>query len=84
MADNNDMTGAMFPNDKGDNPSRPDMRGEVTINGTKYSISAWNNTAKSSGKPYMGLKVSEWKERPEPAAAQNPQQGSAFNDTIPF
>jgi len=88
MADNNDMTGAMFPNDKGDNPARPDMRGEVTINGTKYSISGWNNTAKSSGKPYIGLKVSEWRDSAAAPAQQSQPaaqpQGGAFDDNIPF
>ena len=83
----NEMKGALFPNDKGDNPSRPDMRGEVTINGVKYSLSGWKNTSKA-GNAYLGLKVSEWKEKEESAPA--PSQPAAqtnqavMDDAIPF
>jgi|TARA_R100001510_G_scaffold48117_1_gene45724 uncharacterized protein (DUF736 family) len=76
----NEMKGALFHNDKGDNPSRPDMRGEVTINGTKYSLSGWNNTSKG-GKDYVGLKVSEWVDKP--AQQPKPAQGG-LDDQIPF
>lgn len=79
----NNMKGALFPNDKGDNESRPDMRGEVTIGGVKYSVSAWKNTSQA-GKPYLGLKVSEWQEK-APAGQPAPQpQASDLNDAIPF
>lgn len=81
------MKGALFTNDKGDNDSRPDMRGEVTIKGIKYSVSAWNNTSKA-GKPYLGLKVSEWQERApaEQPIAQSAAQhaGAGIGDDIPF
>jgi len=75
-----DMTGSMFDNDKGDNPNRPDMRGSVTIDGTKYSLSAWHNESKA-GKKYVSLKVSEWQDRPAQTngAAQKP-----LDDEIPF
>jgi uncharacterized protein (DUF736 family) len=77
-----DMTGSLFDNDKAGNDARPDMRGSVTIDGTKYSISAWHNESKG-GKKYVSLKVSEWQERP----AQPQVNGSAqtsLDDNIPF
>ena len=40
------MTGALFPNDKGDNPKRPDWRGDITINGVKYRVSGWIRAGK--------------------------------------
>ncbi len=73
-----DMTGSLFVNDKGDNDKRPDMRGDVMINGVKFSVSAWNNEAKN-GKKYLGLKVSEWQEKPASNGA-----GQAMDDEIPF
>ncbi len=84
----NEMKGALFPNDKGDNPSRPDMRGEVTINGVKYSLSGWKNTSKA-GNPYLGLKVSEWKEKEEASSQPAPHPAAQTNqavmdDAIPF
>lgn len=77
-----DMTGSLFPNDKSDNQSRPDMRGTVTIDGTKYSLSAWNNTSKG-GKDYMSIKVSEFQERSQAASNGAATQSSDF-DEIPF
>ena len=86
MAFDNDMKGAMFPNDKGDNDKRPDFRGDVTIGGVKYSLSAWNNTAKNTGKPYISLAVSEYVERqPQQGQQQQQQQQTAtVVDEIPF
>lgn len=73
-----DMTGSLFDNDKGDNQQRPDMRGTVMVGGTKYSLSAWNNESKA-GKKYLGLKLSEWQEKPASNGA-----GQAMDDEIPF
>jgi len=79
----NNMKGALFHNDKQGNENRPDLRGEVTIGGVKYSVSGWNNTSKG-GKEYVGLQVSEWKEQAAPQAqAPAPAQG-AVDDAIPF
>lgn len=85
MAYDNDMSGALFSNDKGDNPKRPDHRGDVTIGGVKYSLSAWNTTAKNTGKPYISLKVSEYVERqPQQQQQQQQQPAPAVVDEIPF
>jgi hypothetical protein len=32
---------ALFRNDKGDNPKRPDYRGTLTLNGVEYKASLW-------------------------------------------
>jgi hypothetical protein len=34
-------SGALFKNDKGDNPARPDYRGDVMVGGVVYELSAW-------------------------------------------
>ena len=85
MAYDNEMTGALFPNDKGDNPKRPDHRGDVTIGGVKYSLSAWQTNAKNTGKPFISLKVSEYVERqPQQQQQQQQQPAPAVVDEIPF
>ena len=85
MAYDNELKGALFPNDKGDNDKRPDMRGDATINGVKYSISAWNNTAQSTGKQYMSLKLEVAKEAHAGASNQPANHhASAELDEIPF
>lgn len=34
-------SGALFKSDKGDNPARPDYRGDIMLNGILYEISGW-------------------------------------------
>lgn len=36
-----ELSGSLFKNDKGDNPNRPDYRGDICIGGVVYSLSAW-------------------------------------------
>ena len=36
-----DHSGSLFKNDKGENPNRPDYRGDICIGGVVYSLSAW-------------------------------------------
>lgn len=54
-----DNSGALFHNDKEGNTARPDFTGNCMVNGQMMSISAWNNTVQSTGKPYLGIKFSE-------------------------
>jgi len=78
-----DMTGSLFHNDKGDNQKRPDMRGTVKINGTKYSVSGWNNESEA-GKKYLSLKIQEFTEKPMGNGnTQKPAQQTLV-DEIPF
>ena len=43
---------ALFRNDKGDNPKRPDYRGTLTINGVEYKASLWVRQDKK-GQEYL-------------------------------
>lgn len=36
-----ELSGTLHRNDKGDNPNRPDYRGDICIEGVVYSLSAW-------------------------------------------
>lgn len=49
-----ELEGALFKNDKGDNPKRPDYRGRCKINGQNYKLSAWVRTDRKD-KKYMSL-----------------------------
>ncbi len=37
----NNLTGVLFKNDKGDNEKRPDYKGSAEIEGVQYWVSAW-------------------------------------------
>jgi hypothetical protein len=70
------MSGSLFKNDKGDNPARPDYRGDVCINGEVYKLSAWIKTGrdgtKLAGQKYMSLSVQPKDAQPAYAPAPAP------------
>lgn len=74
-------SGALFKNDKGDNPNRPDYKGTINVNGKAHWLSAWLKTSKA-GKNYMSLEVQPKDEQAAPAAASS--GGGSDTDDIPF
>lgn len=52
-----DMTGILLPNNKGDNPNRPDFKGDVKIDGVVYNLSAW--TKQGAKTPFLSIQVSK-------------------------
>jgi hypothetical protein len=49
-------SGALFKNDKGDNPARPDYRGDIMLGGKLYEISGWIKPLPSdASKRFMSL-----------------------------
>ena len=52
---NDELRGALFRNDKGDNPARPDYRGRCVIDGKGYKISGWIRRAKASNQQYLSI-----------------------------
>lgn len=78
-----DGSGSMFKNDKGDNPNRPDYRGDFMLDGTLYEISGWiKPKASNPSEKFMSLSV-----KPKQQAQGKPQPKQAasdFNDDVPF
>lgn len=66
-----ELSGSLFKNDKGDNPNRPDYRGDICINGQVYSLSAWIKEGQR-GK-FMSIK----------ATPKEPTQPAVVTDTPP-
>jgi hypothetical protein len=75
-----DNSGVLFRSDKKDNDRAPDYKGNITVNGQDYWLSAWIKEGKS-GK-FMGLAVSP-KEDYQPKQAP---KKSSFDDldSLPF
>ena len=75
-----DNSGVLFKNDKKDKPTSPDYKGNITVDGVDYWLSAWIKEGKS-GK-FMGLAVNPKEAQPP---ASNPSKASNINDDdIPF
>jgi hypothetical protein len=89
-----DGNGALFKNDKGDNPARPDYRGDVTVGGVTYELSAWIKPMKNDpAKRFMSLSAQT--KQAQRGQAQAPQQrqtaplkpsprNDAFDSDVPF
>jgi hypothetical protein len=76
-----DNSGVLFKNDKKDKPTAPDYKGNITVDGKPYWLSAWIKDGKT-GK-FMGLALSPKDE----ANTSSPKKKSGFDDMdddIPF
>ena len=76
-----DNSGVLFKNDRKDKPTAPDYKGNITVDGQPYWLSAWVKEGKT-GK-FMGLAVSPKEE----ANTSSPKKKSSIEDMdsdIPF
>jgi hypothetical protein len=72
----NELTFRLFKNDKGENPKRPDYRGECQVGGVAYKLSGWISEVKSgknAGSKYIRGKVERMEDQPR--TAPQPQAG---------
>jgi uncharacterized protein (DUF736 family) len=61
--------GVLFSVEEKKSENSPDYTGSITLNGVKYSLSAWGKVS-SAGKPYLSLSIREWQERGEGRSAE--------------
>ncbi len=75
MAYDSNNTFILRRNDKGDNPKRPDYRGEVTVDGKTYELAGWIREPRNgSGKKFVSGTVKP--KEPPKRATEEPAQGA--------
>jgi hypothetical protein len=81
-------SGALFRNDKGDNPARPDYRGDVMLGGVLYEVSGWIKPLPSSPDTrFMSLaaKPKQAQQAPKQKAPARPSSGfDDMSDDVPW
>lgn len=77
-------SGSLFKNDKGDNPARPDYRGDIMLGGVVYEISGWIKPLPTdASKKFLSLAGKPKQARQEPRA-QIPQRPRDDSNDPPF
>ena len=76
-----DNSGVLFSNDKKDNERAPHYKGNITVDGKDYWLSAWVKEGKS-GK-FMGLAVSP-KEESKPKPSERSKATNFDDSDLPF
>lgn len=87
-------------NDKGNNPKRPDYRGEVKIAGKTYELAAWRRTKQGTTRQFVSGKLklktqdaqpgdhqagsSEHEEHRQPASSSRPAHDANLDEDVPF
>ncbi len=77
-----DNSGVLFRNDKRENEKAPSYKGNITVDGKDYWISAWIKEGKS-GK-FMGLAVSPKEEYKPKPSERSKATGFDSDDSMPF
>lgn len=50
-------SGALFPNNRKEKETHPDLTGTIDVNGQQFWISAWEKTAKTNGAAWLSLSL---------------------------
>jgi uncharacterized protein (DUF736 family) len=81
---NDELRGALFQNDKGDNPARPDYRGRCVVEGKAFRISGWKRKAQATGKVYLSLAFTLDPTAEAQTAAPAATPAAPPDDDLPF
>ena len=73
-------TFSLFANDKGDNPKRPDYKGDIILpDGTKMRLSAWVRESRNGERKFLSGKVEPMQDRQDSGVSAQKD-----GDDLPF
>lgn len=84
----NTNRGVLFPNDKKGNEKRPDLTGDINVEGVEYRLSAWKKSSKA-GNNFLSISIQkkEGQRPPQPKGNGLTEENwgtEEINDAIPF
>ena len=75
--------GALFKNDKGDNPARPDYRGDIMLNGVLYEMAGWIKPKPTNpSEKYLSLVSKPKEQQAAKPVAKSAPKADAFDDDL--
>ena len=78
----NTNRGALFKNDKGDNPKRPDYTGTLDVDGVAHKLSGWIRKSQQ-GDTFLSVSI-EAKEGDRPKPSPTRRAVELPDDPLPF
>ena len=86
MNHDNNMRGAIWANTDKQKDTHPDFKGNATINGVDYWVSAWKRKEGASDRaPILSFSFTQKEEKPaDTASYSSPEVTKKINDEIPF
>lgn len=76
-----ELSGSLFKNEFKEKESQPDYKGNCVIEGVDYSVAAWVNESRNTGKKYFSLKFNP---KGEDTGSKRPTATEIPDDDIPF
>lgn len=70
-------------NDKGDNPKRPDYRGEVVIGSVTYELAAWKRTKQGTDRKFVSGKLTLKAPKDDPRAERGGEEAKPTPSEAP-
>lgn len=84
MEYDNTNKGTLWGNDRKTDPSQPDFKGDVNVEGVEYWVSAWKRKPDANPKaPPLKFSISK-KETSSATEAKNAIGNDGFDDDLPF
>jgi uncharacterized protein (DUF736 family) len=81
----NTNRGALFKNNRKEQPNHPDYNGTLNVGGVDYYLNAWLKESKKDGKKFFSLSVKEKGVNAPPRSPTAAENGTPdFSDEIPF
>lgn len=80
----NTNRGALFKNNRKEQPNHPDYNGTINVGGKDYYLNAWLKESKKDGKKFFSLSVKEKGVNAPPREPASSAPAGDFNDDIPF
>jgi hypothetical protein len=87
MSFSSDLTFTLGKNNKGDNPKRPDYRGEAIIGGRTYKLSGWIRENKAKGTKFISGRmelVEPQTQQQAPDSAPPAANSGELKEDVPF